>query len=69
MGTNIRVITINEALDVDQYPIPNPTDLFASIANGKVFSKLDLLQAYQLNSESEKDQHPSRSLPVYQIAG
>ncbi len=63
-------VTINEALHVDQYPIPNPTDLFASVANGKVF-KLDLLQAYQqmlLNSESEKDQHPSRSLPVYQIA-
>ena len=38
-------------------PITNPTDLFVSVANSKVFSKLDLLQAYQqmlLNSESEK---------------
>lgn len=50
-------VTINEALDVDQYPLPNPTDLFASVANAKVFSKLDLSLTYQqmlLDSKSEK---------------
>ena len=40
-------VTINKALDVNQYPIPNPTDLFTSVVKGKVFSKLDLSQAYQ----------------------
>ena len=39
-------VTINGALDVDQYPLPKPEDLFATLANGKSFSKLDLSQAY-----------------------
>ena len=38
---------MNSALDVDQYPLPNPTDLFASLAGGQKFSKLDLSRAYQ----------------------
>ena len=40
-------VTINQAIDVDQYPLPRPTDLFATMAKGKSFSKLDLSQAYQ----------------------
>ena len=40
-------VTVNSALDVDQYPLPNPTDLFASLAGGQKFSKLDLSRAYQ----------------------
>lgn len=40
-------VTINPALDIDQYPLPNPTTLFASLAGGKKFTKLDLAQAYQ----------------------
>jgi hypothetical protein len=62
-------VTISEALDVDQYPILNPTDLFASVANGKVFSKLDLSQASQqmlLNSESEKYLTINTHLGLYQ---
>ena len=62
-------VTINEALDVDQYPIPNPIDLFASVADGKVFSKLDLSQAYQqmlLDSESEKYLTIDTHLSLYQ---
>ena len=50
-------VTINQALDVDQYPLPKPEDLFASLAGGKKFSKLDLSQAYQqlpLDEESTK---------------
>ena len=40
-------VTVNPSLDVDQYPLPKPEDLFATLANGKSFSKLDLSQAYQ----------------------
>ena len=34
-------------LQVDQHPIPKAEDLFATLAGGKKFSKLDLSQAYQ----------------------
>ena len=33
-------------LDVDQYPLPKPNELFASLTRGKRFTKLDLSQAY-----------------------
>ena len=39
-------VTINQSLSVDQYPLPKPEDLFATLANGKHFTKLDLSQAY-----------------------
>ena len=50
-------VTINRALEIDQYPLPKPDDLFATLAGGKQFSKLDLSQAYQqllLDEESAK---------------
>ncbi len=28
-------VTVNSALEVDQYPLPNPSDLFASLSGGK----------------------------------
>ena len=40
-------VTVNQALAVDQYPLPKPEDLFAMLSGGKKFSKLDLSQAYQ----------------------
>ena len=50
-------VTVNSVLDVDQYPLPKPEDLFASLVGGQKFSKLDLSQAYQqicLEDESQK---------------
>ena len=38
---------MNQAVEVDQYPLPKPDNLFATLAGGKKFSTLDLLQAYQ----------------------
>ena len=40
-------ITVNQASKVDSYPLPKIDDLFASLAGGKTFSKLDLANAYQ----------------------
>ena len=40
-------ITINRATKLDQYPIPKIKDLFAKLSGGKMFTKLDLSQAYQ----------------------
>ena len=39
-------VTINPYLDIDKYPLPNPNVLFASLAGGQRFTKLDLSQAY-----------------------
>ena len=39
-------VTLNPVLQVDQYPLPKPDDLFATLAGDK-FSVLDLSQAYQ----------------------
>ena len=50
-------VTINPVLQVDQFPVPKPDDLFATLAGGKKFSKLDLSHAYQqvlLEPESRK---------------
>ena len=40
-------VTINPYLEVDQHPLPNPEEMFATLAGGKKFTKLDLSQAYQ----------------------
>ncbi len=52
-----KEVTVNLALHVDQYSLPKPDDLFATLAGGKKFTKLDLSQAYlqlELDEESSK---------------
>ena len=49
---NVRIcgdykVTINPYIDLDQYSMPNPDDLFSTLAGEKKFSRLDLKQAYQ----------------------
>ena len=39
-------LTINRAAKPDTYPLPRVEDLFATLAGGKSFSKLDLAHAY-----------------------
>ena len=51
-----RVI-LNQVLDVDQHLLPKPSDLFAALAGGKMFSKLDLTRAYHQMEVEEKCQH------------
>ena len=50
-------VIVNQELEVDQYPLLKPEELFATLAAGKKFTKLDMSQAYQqlvLNEESTK---------------
>ncbi len=49
--------TVNPVAKLDKYPIPRVEDLFAKLAGGKVFTKLDLSQAYlqlPLDEESKE---------------
>ena len=50
-------LTVNRAAKLDTYPIPTLDDLFSGLAGGKIFSKLDMSQAYAqlcLEDESKK---------------
>ena len=40
-------VTINHAVKVDKYPIPNIDDLFTKVSGGRLFTTLDLNNAYQ----------------------
>ena len=40
-------VTVNPSIDIDQYPLPRPEDLMASLSGGQKFTKLDLSSAYQ----------------------
>ena len=50
-------VSVNRVLEVDQYPLPSVEDCFAQISGAKVFSKLDLAQAYtqlELDKDSQE---------------
>ena len=50
------------ATETDTYPLPRIEDLFASLARGKIFSKLDLAHAYQQIGLSEESKQYTWSL-------
>ena len=51
-------MTLNQVLLVEEYPLPTPEELFSTLAGGKIFSKLDLSQAYlQLPVEKESKKY------------
>ena len=50
-------VTVNQVLDIDQYPVPKPDELFACLTGGQRSTKLDLAHAYNqliLDEESRK---------------
>ena len=51
-------VTVNPVLQVDQYPLPKPEDLFATLAGGKKFTTLGLSQTYlQLELDEQSSQY------------
>uniref|UniRef100_UPI00398F58E1 uncharacterized protein n=1 Tax=Pristiophorus japonicus TaxID=55135 RepID=UPI00398F58E1 len=50
-------VTINCFLLQDQYPLPKADDLFATLAGGKTFTKLDLTSVYMLQELEESSSH------------
>uniref|UniRef100_A0A914UPP6 RNA-directed DNA polymerase n=1 Tax=Plectus sambesii TaxID=2011161 RepID=A0A914UPP6_9BILA len=48
---------LNASLDLHQYPLPKPEELFSKLNGGQVFSKIDFSEAYlqmELEEESKK---------------
>ena len=57
-------VTVNPQLNVEQYPLPRIDDVFASLAGGKRFSKIDLKQAY-LQMEMDDESRPLLTLNTH----
>ncbi|XP_064473364.1 uncharacterized protein K02A2.6-like [Ornithodoros turicata] len=57
--------TVNTVSQPDKYPLPTATEMFAILANGAVFSKLDLAQAYlQLPVDEESSNLLTLNTPL-----
>lgn len=61
-GGEVRIcgdykITVNQALHVDEYPLPTINELFSSMAGGQKFSKIDLSKAYLQMEIHPEDRH------------
>ena len=56
-------VTVNQVLAVEEYPLPTPEDLFLS--GGKIFSKLDLSQAY-LQLPVQEESKPYLTINTHQ---
>ena len=62
--------TINPYLESNPYPMPNPEDIFATLAGGAIFSRLDIKHAYQqlqveLDSQEYRTVNTSKGLFAY----
>jgi len=58
-------VTVNQALSVEEYPLPTPEELFSTLSAGKIFSKLDLSQAY-LQLSIEDNSKPYLTINTHQ---
>jgi transposase InsO family protein len=51
-------VTANKCLNIEQYPLPRPEELFHQLRNGKHFTKIDLSDAYfQIELDDESKQY------------
>ena len=49
-------VTLNQHLDIPEYPMPTPEELFKKLNGGELFAKLDLSHAYQQVVLAERSQ-------------
>ena len=50
------VVTLNQCLDVPEYPMPSSEELFTKLNGGELFTTLDPSHAYQQVILDEKSQ-------------
>ncbi|CAF3948225.1 unnamed protein product [Rotaria sp. Silwood2] len=61
-GRKVRICAdfstgVNQALDINQYPLPRPDELFVALNGGKQFTKIDFSEAYlqiELDDDSKE---------------
>lgn len=57
--------TVNASIQVDRYPLPTSVEAFVKLSGGKVFSKLDLKQAYtQMKVDEETAKMLTLNTPI-----
>ena len=47
-------VAVNQVLAVEEYSLPTPEELFSTLSEEKIFSKLDLSQAYVPSATSSE---------------
>ncbi|XP_064462824.1 uncharacterized protein K02A2.6-like [Ornithodoros turicata] len=63
-------VSINKVIEVDSYPLPRIEDLFATLAGGQLFTKLDLAKAYlqvQMEEQSRRYLTINTHLGLFQV--
>ena len=50
-------VTLNSALEIDEHPLPTIDELFANVAGGTLFSKIDLQNPYLQLEVAPEDRH------------
>jgi len=59
-------VSVNPVIVLQVYPLPTPEEMFSTLANGELFSKLDLARAYKQMQVTESIANPS-SLSIHTL--
>nr|CAD2155480.1 unnamed protein product [Meloidogyne enterolobii] len=61
---------LNEALELNKYPLPTPQEIWSEMHGNKIFSQLDLRDAYlqvELDSDSKKLANINTHMGIFEV--